>query len=37
VPTTFLGEDLWKKWTDEEKAAKKQEILDKAEAWAPLT
>ena len=32
VATTFLGENLWETWTDEEKAEKKQELLDKAEA-----
>ena len=27
VSTTFKGEDMWQKWTEEEREARKQELL----------
>jgi len=37
IATTFEREDIWKTWSEEQKEAKKQEILDRARTWAPLT
>ena len=37
VSTTFIGENLWASWSDEEKAAKKQELFDKSTTLSPYT
>lgn len=37
VSTTYEHENLWTKWTEEEKEARAQEIIDLAESWSPLT
>ena len=37
VSTTYVGENKWISWTDEQKAARKQEILDMARAYSHYT
>lgn len=37
VSTTFPHENLWTKWTEEEKEARLQEIIALAESWSPST
>ena len=37
VSTTFKGEDMWQKWTEEEREARKQELLALAQEYTPTT
>ena len=37
VATTFKYENLWAKWTEEQKEARAQEIITLAQTWSPLT
>jgi len=37
VSTTFPYENLWAKWSEEQKEARAQEIIALAESWSPLT
>ena len=37
MSTTYPGENKLLVWTEEEKAARQQELIDKAEAFSPFT
>ena len=37
VSTTYAGENKLLVWTEEERAARQQELLDKADAFSPFT